>query len=65
MEARKRRVVAVKDVIESFSEEGLSLSIEQAEQVLAFLRGLAKVVVNDYLKEPGCKRVADNDFNNT
>jgi hypothetical protein len=65
MEGRKRGVTSEKDVIESFSEEGFSLTVEQAEQVLAFLRGLAKVVVNDYLKESACEASGSNVFNNT
>lgn len=65
MEGRKRRVTSEKDVIESFSEEGFSLTVEQAKQVLEFLRGLAKVVVNDYLKESACNTSGSNVFNNT
>jgi hypothetical protein len=65
MEGRKRGVTSEKDVIESFAEEGFSLTVDQAKQVLEFLRGLAKVVVNDYLKESACKASGSKVFNNT
>jgi hypothetical protein len=65
MEGRAKRLISKQDVIEAFSEEGLSITAEQAEGVLEFLRGLAKVVVNDYLKESACNTSGSNVFNNT
>jgi hypothetical protein len=54
-----------KTLLSFFSEEGFSLTVDQAKQVLEFLRGLAKVVVNDYLKESACKASGSKVFNNT
>jgi hypothetical protein len=63
MERSKRVPISAKDVIESFSEEQILLTIEQAEMVLEFLRGMAKVVVNDYLKESS-RPSSDNTYSN-
>jgi hypothetical protein len=58
-------MISKQDVIESFSEEGLSITAEQAEGVLEFLQGLAKVVLNDYFKESSCNVSGNTVFNNT
>lgn len=51
MEGRKKGAISVNDVIKLFSEDGLLITVEEAEATLEFLRTLAKNVVNDYLME--------------
>ncbi len=51
IQARKHVVVTAEKARQMLLEEGVEISLEEAQLVLDFLRILAKIVVKHYLKE--------------
>lgn len=50
---QKKRNITTKDAIRAMNENGIQISEKEAEEILDFLYFLAKLTVNQYIKNEG------------